>query len=158
MTIATWLPWLLIIIGWLATHLFSEARERRKEVRAQLDKIQERLVKIEVDARKFHTAEKFEHETAYVISSAIYRNEAALRRLEILGPGSLNEILSEHRKAVTLRNFDKSTFVRQALNCQLLSDINYWTLELEDGIEELYRQRYPVTFPYFKPVWRSLAF
>ena len=51
---------LAAVIGWGITHIFSEARERRKELRVQIDKLHELLYQIEKDAINFHCASKFE--------------------------------------------------------------------------------------------------
>ena len=38
---------LVVVLGWIVVHRLSEQRERRKEVRALLDKLMERIKEIE---------------------------------------------------------------------------------------------------------------
>lgn len=149
-TLADAVPWIVAAVGWGATHLFSEARERRKEVRSQLDKVLDRLSKIEEAARDFHSSESFDQKKVFSIVSDIDRLERTLGRIAQISVGNLVPVIIHHRRAITYRNFDKSTFQRQDYASELLADINAATQDFEDEIEAQYRLSYPSTFPYFK--------
>jgi len=48
--------WLLVIAGWLLVNHQNNIREKRKEIRTILDKIQSLLDEIEIQAVNYHTA------------------------------------------------------------------------------------------------------
>ena len=148
------IPWIVAAIGWGATHLFSEARERRKEVRTQLDKVLERLAKLEEDARNFHTAESFDQKKSLSILSDIARIERVLARLTAIEINNLVPVIILHRRAITFRNLDKSSFEKQDSSSEMISDINSATQDFEDEIEAQYRIAYPPKFPYFTLPWQ----
>ena len=102
------IPWIVAAIGWGATHLLSEARERRKEVRAQLDVILERLSQIEGDARIFHTGLQFDHGKAASIIYEIGRIERFLSRIDQIDIQNLVPVIIRHRQAITYKNFDRA--------------------------------------------------
>lgn len=149
------IPWSIAAIGWGATHLFSEARERRKEVRAQLDKVLERLAKLEEAARDFHTADSFDQKKSLAIISDIARIERVLTRLTAIDINNLVQVIIHHRRAITFRNFDKSSFEKQDASSERISDINAATQDFEDEIEAQYRIAYPPKFPYFTLPWHK---
>lgn len=144
------IPWLLAIFGWLATHLFSEARERRKEVRSQLDKQLDRLLKIEELARDFHKAPAYDEKKVDSILSELSRLERALQRVPRLKNDAFVPVLVHLRRAITLVNFDKSSFCMQESTSEQLSEINSSIQDFEDEIEMQYQQFYPSEFPYFR--------
>ncbi len=147
------IPWIIAAVGWGATHLLSEARERRKEVRSQLDKAIERLAKIEEASRSFHTAQQFDDGKAAVILYEIGRLERSLGRISQIDAEALIPAIVIHRRAITYQNFDKSSFQTQQVGNELLSDINSSTQDFEEEIEAQYRRSYPSKFPYFR--WNS---
>jgi hypothetical protein len=150
---STWadaVPWIVAAVGWGATHIFSEARERRKEIRAQLDKVQERLAKIEDMARSFHTSELFDQGKRDLLQYEIGRLERALNRIPKIDSDALVNVIILHRRSITYSNFDRSIYVRQDQASELIGDINSATQDFEDEIEYQYRQSYPATFPYFE--------
>lgn len=150
--VATAIPWLVAILGWGFTHIFSEARERRKEVRAQLDKAIEQLLALEKSAREFHMAETFAPIKAHDLTAAIDTFERKLLRISCLRIDDLVGRLIRLRRAVTLSNFDKSTFQAQTAESEVLGGIADAAADMEDAMESHYRARYPSTFPYFR--WR----
>ena len=147
-------PWIVAAIGWGATHLFSEARERRKEVRTQLDKVLDRLAKLEVEARDFHTAETFDEKKSLSIISDIERIQRILARLIAIDADNLVQVIIHHRRSITYRNFDKTSFKKQKPSSEMISDINSATEDFEDEIEAQYRLAYPPKFPYFVSPWK----
>ncbi len=143
-------PWIVAALGWGATHLFSEARERRKEVRAQIDKALERLTAIEQSARAFHLSDEFDQQKALAILSDIGRLERFVGRITKFQIDNFTPVIIQHRRAITYKNLDKSSFNSQKFESELLADINSATQDFEDELEAQYRLSYPTTFPYFR--------
>ena len=144
------LPWIVAIIGWGFTHLFSEARERRKEVRAQLDKAIEIVLTIEKSGRAFHIAPSFDASKAAELRLAIDILERKFHRISCLEVDQLNTQLIAFRRSITLRNFEASEFTSQPAESEIFADISGSAFGLEDALECQYLSRYPRTFPYFK--------
>lgn len=147
-------PWIVAAIGWGATHIFSEARERRKEIRSLIDeKVLERLAKVEELAIDFHCGDSFDPQKAHTILSELNRTERALINLTAITIDNLNRVIIHHRRAITYKNFDKTSFVKQEVTSDLIFKINAATQDFEDEIETQYRISYPPKFPYFKTPW-----
>lgn len=144
------IPWIIAILGWIAAHLLSEARERRKEIRSQIEKIHEKIAKLEKDGRSFHLNAEYSSSLALDITGQISGLERALLRTSGLSMDSLLATIIGLRRSITLQNFDKSSFKTQIEASEIMSNINHAALDLEDEIEHQYRIRYPSTFPYFK--------
>lgn len=134
-------------MGLWGAHLFTEARERRKEFRSLLDKLSERLTKLEGDGRKFHTAAEYDEQLARGIDAEISRIERIVTRV---AEGILNAEIIEHKRALTLENFDRERFQQQAAHSDLVASIEEATIEYEEALEREYRLRYPSTFPFFR--------
>ena len=77
------IPWIVAAAGWAFNHFLSEARERRKEVRSQIDKLFEQLYKIEQDARAFHSAAAYDSVKAGEVNSKIQILERSMSRVPI---------------------------------------------------------------------------
>lgn len=151
--VATAIPWIVAIVGWGFTHIFSEARERRKEVRAQLDKTIEQLLALEKAAREFHMAPEFAPIKAHDLTALIHTFERKLHRISCLNIDDLVGRIVRLRRAITLSNFDKSDFKAQTAESDVLGGIADAAADMEDAMESHYRARYPSTFPYFR--WRK---
>lgn len=147
------IPWIIAAIGWVATHFLSESRERRKEVSSQLDKVLDRLSKLEESAREFHTSAQYDAKKATSIVFEIDRIERFLHRLAVINVDDLVPVIIHHRRAITFKNFDKSSFSPVDFNSRMITDISFATQEFEDDIEGQYRVSYPPKFPYFKRPW-----
>lgn len=148
MSISSGITWLLVVAGWGLTHVFSEARERRKEMRAQLDKLYELLFAIEKDARSFHRSECFDIVKASELILKLNTFERILTR--ILFVDNFIQNLIQLRRSITLDNFDLSIFSQQALDCDILHNIISACEDFEDAIEQYYLRKYPHTFPYIR--------
>ncbi|WP_038494685.1 hypothetical protein [Janthinobacterium agaricidamnosum] len=144
------IPWAIAVIGWACTHFFSEARERRKEVRSQLDKFYEQLQKLEQDGRAFHCSEKFDGIKSADLITRIYSLERLLTRVKIVSVDNLNPYIIAVRRALTLNNFDVSAFVSQTHSSPIALEISAAIEDLELAIEHQYTVRYPNKFPYFQ--------
>lgn len=144
------IPWAVAAVGWGFTHVFSEARERRKEVRAQLDKAQERLLSLEKLAREFHAANTYDADKAAEIRLGVQILERKFHRISCLHVDSLVAYIIALRRAITLTNFDSSEFATQSPTSDILADISSTVLNLDDALEMQYIDAYPPSFPYFR--------
>ena len=144
------IPWIIAISGWFAAHAFSEARERRKDVKSQIEKIIEKLSATEKLGITFHTNERREPSQARDLASDIQKLERSLNRVQILDPQSLKYPIIAFRKSITLNNFDAGDFVKQADTSNLIQEISNSAFDLEDEIDSQYQEHYPSSFPYFK--------
>lgn len=143
------IPWAIAVIGWACTHLFSEARERRKEIRSLLDKAYEQLQKLEQDARAFHCSEKFDVAKSIDLTSRLFTMERTLQRIKIVNMDNLTPHIIGLRRSITLENFDKSSFLSQDSTSTILFGISAAAADLEDALEMQYARHYPNKFPYF---------
>lgn len=144
------IPWIIAVIGWFAAHAFSEARERRKDAKAQIEKILEKLSNIEKLGISFHTNEVHDPAKARELTSEIQKLERSLNRIQILDFQSLKYPIIAFRKSITLNNFDAGSFLKQTDTSNLIQEICDATFDLEDEIDTQYQEHYPSTFPYFK--------
>jgi hypothetical protein len=144
------LPWLVAAIAVFVTHLLSESRERRKELRFQLDKLIERLLALEERGMQFHISEKFNEAEARWIETEISSLERLLQRLLGRFPQTLAEALTFHKRAFTLSNFTKDVHKQQAPGAALVVALTDATVEYEEQIEAVYVEMYPRSFPYFR--------
>jgi hypothetical protein len=140
----------LVVLGWGATHVLSEARERRKDDRKRIDTSLELLDKAQTDAVNFHTSASFDSALSFSLIARLSKLERGLARLPLSNQDALNAYIIRHRRAITLENFDASSFKQLSPTDILLSDINSSTADLENEIEQQYVIRYPSKFPYFR--------
>ena len=73
--------WLLIIAGWLLVNHQNNIREKRKEIRTILDKIQSFLDEIEIQAIQYHTNQA-SSDLAFQLKRSL--NQKLRNRLDIL--------------------------------------------------------------------------
>lgn len=139
----------LVIFGWFATHYFTEIRERRKELRSALDKTCARLWDIETEAREFHMRDTFDESESRKLVRSMQQLHKQMTRLSRMECESSMVAFLAWRQAISLDNFELSTFSRQSAECELLVNIGACTMELEDCIERRYLELYPPRFPYF---------
>lgn len=144
------IPWIIAVSGWFATHAFSEGRERRKEIKAQLEKLNGRFIAIESKAITFHTNTEFNSALARELTSELDRIERAISRIQILSVKLLLPFIISHKRSITLQNFDCSDFQQQDCGGELVQEITNATMAIEDEIERQYLEHYPSTFPYFR--------
>lgn len=143
-------PWLVAIVGWGFTHVFSEARERRKEVRSQLDKGIEQLLTLEKAAQEFHMATEYAPLKAHELTAGLDTFERKLYRISCVNVDALAGNLVALRRAITLNNFDASTFLPQTIASEVIGTIADAAANMEDALEAQYGLRYPNRFPYFR--------
>ncbi|WP_186057589.1 hypothetical protein [Burkholderia gladioli] len=146
----TSIPWLIAVLGWGVTHLFSEGRERRKEVRGQIDKVYETLSKIVRDANEFHRATARSDAAARDLVGKLRLLERQMNRIGCFDVDDFGPAIIQLRRSVTLRNFDRSEFVTQDADSDVLEGISAAAENVEDEMERQYRYSYPVKFPYIR--------
>lgn len=144
------IPWLIAIVGWGFTHVFSEARERRKEVRSQLDKGIEQLLSLEKAAREFHMSAAYNAVKAHELTAGIATFERKLHRISCLKIDDLISRIVALRRSITLNNFDLTAFKPQTGESEVLGSISEAAASMEDALEAQYGMRYPNRFPYFQ--------
>lgn len=144
------LPWIVAAIGIVVAHLLSEARERRKEVRAQTDKLIERLAALEIRGTNFHTGASFDAVEARGIEVEISSIERRAGRLVGAAVAGLADEIIVHRQSLTLRNFEKSKFISQDASSAICQEIAATTAAYEEALEAAYHSQYPPRFPYYR--------
>ncbi len=70
-------------------------------------------------------------------------------RIPILEAAKWTADLVALRQAVTLKNFDASSFATQTDTSDIVADIADAAFALEDSLERQYLARYPAKFPFF---------
>jgi hypothetical protein len=138
-------PWVLVIVGWWFVNSQNNIREKRKEIRTLMDKIQSLLDDIESQAIQYHTSEE-SSDLAFQLKRSL--NQKLSNRLEILKLRSLNvdkcySLLKQFRQAVTLENFDTKSFKPQNISDDLITKIwlakDKLSYELEKSFASKYR-------------------
>lgn len=137
---------LSVAIGWIVVHKLSEQRERRKEVRALLDKLMERLKVLEKDVICFHTHPTFDYSKSREITSEMDRIETKVTRIPYFNQDDLVPTLIAYRQSITSKNFDKSSFQTLAQDSELIENIREQSLDFEDALEVQYAIAYPIKF------------
>lgn len=139
------LTWLLIIAGWVIVNHQNNIREKRKEIRVTLDKIQIFLDEIENQAIQYHTVEA-SNDLSFQLKRNL--NQKLRDKLKILKTRNLdvktcNSHLTKFRQAVTLDNFDTSNYKTQTLNDDLIKNILLTKDRLSQEFEQSFAKRYP---------------
>lgn len=143
------ITWLLVIVGWVVVHFLGEARERRKEVRSELDEIFAELREIETDACSLHCADTYSGIEGRHVLVALESVERRILRLRMYDDSEFLRAIVSLRQAISLKNFSISEFVKQDGDSPILAEISWTTEELIDVLDSGYRTRYPERFPYY---------
>ncbi len=138
-----------MIVGWVVVHFLGEARERRKEVRAELDEIFTKLREIEAAACSLHCAETYSGVDGRHVLVSLESAERRILRLRLYDDSEFSRAIVSLRQAISLKNFSTSEFIKQDGDSPILADIAWTTEELIDALDSGYRTRYPERFPYY---------
>lgn len=130
---------------WLLVNQQNNIREKRKEIRSILDKIQSLLDEIEIQAVNYHTGRE-SSDLAFQLKRSL--NQKLRDRLDILKLRNLDvkkcyPLLKKFRQAITLENFDTSSFIPQNLNDGLIKNIGDAKDRLSQELEKSFASRYP---------------
>ena len=121
-SIANTLTWFLVVFGWIITHWLTSRREQRKEIRSKLDEIRKKLIELEKAAIDFHTSDSFFIEKSRAITLSISRISNEIERESKIKIDT-SYFRGELRRAITLKNFDRSSFEKKDYDSPLLSKI-----------------------------------
>lgn len=143
------IPWVIAVVGWFVTHLFSEGRERRKENRGQIDTLYETLGELSRDAYGFHTAEDRDDGVAHDLLVKVRNLERQLSRVGCFYMDDFTPHIIQLRRAITYRNFDRSDFKTQPEESPILADISTAVEGVEDEMERQFRRAYSSPLSYF---------
>lgn len=134
--------WLFIVAGWFVVHHLSTKRDQRKEARDRLDQFILALRTIEEKAIQFHQSDKYNGDLARTLLFDIQRIIAKLKRHPFGSFEIASNLLTELRRAVTLKNFDSSKFACQPANSSIISNVANAVDDIEDQLEKEYERVY----------------
>ena len=114
--------WLIVVVGWFFVDWKNNRRELRKEKRALIDKINVDLNSIEKIAVEYHQNSHANIKTSQEIKISLDRVVRILNREKLLARKDYKKFIA-FRQAITLDNFDSSSFFTQLDNSELLQNI-----------------------------------
>lgn len=137
-------PWALVIVGWLIINRQHNARETRKERRAAIDRLNAELDNIESLAVSFHSASSFEPDKLSTINRRLKRLMALVEATGMVREDdtSLTALVADVRRAITLKNVDKRGFKTQPRDGKLLNEVAAKIDELRDAVEDAFCRKY----------------
>lgn len=119
------ITWILVVLGWLVISDQNELREASKVAHARLQALRESLTTIEALALQHHT-EKYDEARVRALLRMLgdFSTEVAyLQKRGHVGVGSLQGVV-DLRSAITGKNMDESSFVKQGFQSSILSDVS----------------------------------
>ena len=140
------IPWLLVVAGWWLVNRQNNIREKRKEIRSFIDKIQTFLDELEVQAIKYHTSGERSDELAFYLKRDLtkkFPNKLMILQLRKLDIKKCNEYLKKFRQAITLDNFDSSAFQTKNISDDLIKRIWLSKELLSQELERIFAKKYP---------------
>ena len=145
----TLVGWGIVVTGWLANHWLSEIRDRRKEVRGQLDAVLNAIETLRGEAIDFHLNEQYQRPEADALRMAIRKIEGANLRLNLIEERSVAVHVKRIRQSITLKNFEPSDFKAQPYSGEIITEIQLEIEDLAATLESAYSRKYPNHFPYY---------
>lgn len=137
--------WGLVIAGWLFVDRKNNEREKRKEIRALVDKTQSMLDQIEEGAVRYHTQGHDDH-LARSIKVCLYRKlPDALKIANLRGImiEDQDRRIIDLRQAITLHNFDSANrYTPLSLNESTILSIGEYKDILSSALEVAYHKQY----------------
>lgn len=134
--------WVLIVCGWVVVHYLSAVRDRQREIAALAEAVEVEISKLALDAVAFHFRDTHDFQASVSITSKISRIS---RRLQVGPLSRLNVpagLVVALRQAITLRNFDASSFKKLNQDAKQIRDIGQAAEDLSGSVEDLYATRY----------------
>lgn len=122
--LAQLVTWVLVVVGWLVVFDQNNYREVTKSVVKRIGELRVLLREIEAKAFQFHT-ENYDQRAAEELLRLLKRfsDELADLRAHEQVAGSVSNRSSELRRAITLKNFDQSSFAPVASDDELIGTI-----------------------------------
>lgn len=134
--------WLIVFFGWVIVDRQHHNREERKEVRAALDTLEKMLDDLELKSIEFHQAALFDKKEAGRIQSSIQRVQSRIRRLPFGQDQDVNTGIIEIRRAITLRNFEVSSFTSQPEDGEISVTVSASRDFLMNVLDEQFKARF----------------
>jgi hypothetical protein len=136
--------WVLVFAGWWIINHQTNLREKRKEIRSIIDNLQTLLEQIETQAIEYHTSNTPTDLAFHLKRSLSQRLQQHLSILKLRGldVSTCYSFLKQLRRAVTLSNFDSSTFERQSISSPLIKDIWLSKDRLSHELERCFAKHY----------------
>lgn len=122
-------------VGWVTVHCLSLRRDIRKEKLFEIQKVIDEIYFIEKQAVKFHSRKKFDPAERQEISTRIQRLFKKLSAPPFRDFVISNQLKIEFRSAITLNNFDKSDFLAQKPDSEIITEIREVVSDLIGTIE-----------------------
>ncbi|AFZ66778.1 hypothetical protein Deipe_1225 [Deinococcus peraridilitoris DSM 19664] len=120
-------------------------RDRRKELRSVIDGIVKSIQEIESNGLKFHTAASYDAAVADGILRSFTRMSASVQRLELYKAYTpVLDAINAFKQALTLNNFDPSSFATQLHSSDIPKEIFATAQDLIELIEQRYTDIYPL--------------
>jgi hypothetical protein len=135
--------WILIVAGWYVVDRQLHKRERRREIRAQIDKCESLLQNLEEIAKSYHCEPIHSPQLASEILTLIQRILRKISYLKLLTTHEYNQNAKAIRRAITLNNFDSTTHAAAALDSQLMNDIGIAIDNAHLALETAFHEKYP---------------
>jgi len=130
-----------IVIGWGVISYQNSCLQTRKEIRARIDSIQDRVEQLERRAIKFHTT-SYEAYLGQEIRISIQRIANEITLLQIAIPNDFSQEVRMLRQSMTLKNFDQSTHKPLQQNSRVISLIAEACENLTHKIDTAYTSKF----------------
>lgn len=137
--------WLLVVVGWVILNLQHRTIETRKERREALDKIVGDLRSLEERAIAFHTAKAYDHLLIRGIQRDVDRIWPSVSLLHLLEAKEA-VLITDIRRAITLRNADPTDFAQKDAREQFVDEISDSIDSLIAKLDATYVIRYHANF------------
>ena len=137
--------WLIVISGWWLVNRQNNIREKRKEIRALIDKVLFLIDEIEQQAIHYHTKAEMSDEIAFQLKRGLHqklRDKLKILNLREINTDSCSQPLKELRQAITLKNFDTTSFAQQNLSSNIITNIWFARDKLSQEVEKCFLKTY----------------
>lgn len=135
--IAQVITWTLIVGGWWIVNKQNNWREKRKETRASLNQLLDKLNQLESQAYQYHQASKPSVVAGRDLKLALSRINSFVDIQNLL-PRGKRQPLAKLRRAITLDNFDTEHFLTQPDDSEILAGISAAKDQLVDSLERYF--------------------
>lgn len=135
---ASIITWIIAAGGWFVVNNQNNSRETRKEINNKIYGLIKSIEDIEEGAIKFHTADIFDEYTTNKILGDIYRASQKVNALNGIGFSINTQAMISLKKAITLNNFDASSFKKQNMNSTIIYEIEDSTNNVISILENAY--------------------
>lgn len=139
-----WITWILVFFGWLVINYQHNKREDRKELRAIVDDLKNRIYSLEERAVQYHCTNEVKLSESNQIKLDIQRLISDIRLQGLFSSEQTTKIFKDLRRAITLNNFESATHKALPSDHLILSEIHESIDELIELIETTFRARYPL--------------